>query len=286
MKKIIFGLLLTILLPGCIKEDMEDCAAYLYFSYLGDFNKEIFPQKIGKVNLYVYDQNENLVKTITLNKSDLDKSQGTMLNLPGGDYHIVCWGNAYGETQINDNSSLNTGIVAAPAYFTKETIVSNDSIYIGSKDIHIAGNANTSDTVYFSSSHIKMLVRLIGLDGTTSPIEIQMGNLSPTVDFRKNFSTDKAIYYPTAVYNENTENYDARFNVLRFNDDNDVYINLIDKETNETIYALKLKDFMLENHISVNGINEAFIGISFRFNGFNVTVKPWDEEEIIPGTNL
>jgi len=287
MEKIIitFGLLLTFLMSGCIKEDMEECGAYLYFSYLGDFNKEIFPQKIGRVNLYVYDQNENLVETIILDKSDLDKSQGTMLNLPGGDYHVVCWGNTYGRTQINDNSSLNTGIIAAPAYFTKDIIVSNDSLYIGSKDIRLSGNKITSDTVYFSSSHIKMLVRLIGLDDT-SPIEIKVGNLSPTVDFRKNFSTDKETYYPVSIYNENTKDYDARFNVLRFNDDNDVYINLIDKETDEIIYTLNLKDFMLDNHITVNGINEAFIGVSFRFNGLSVTVKPWDEEEIIPGTNI
>lgn len=285
MRKIIFGLFLAILMTGCIKEDLDDCGAYLYFSYLGDFNKEIFPQKIGKVNLYVYDQNENLVETIVLNKSELDKSQGTMLNLPAGDYHIVCWGNAYDDTQINNSSDLNSGIVGAPGYFSNDVIATNDSLYIGSKDLRLSGDIISNDTVYFSSSHIKMLVELIGLEGSSSPLRVEVGNLSPQVDFRKNFSTEKVTYYPPVKAGNTTGAFDARFNVLRFNDDNDVYINLVDNETDEVVYTLNLKDFMSENRITVNGINEAFIGISFRFNGFSVTVKPWDEETIIPGVN-
>lgn len=46
---------------------------------------------------------------------------------------------------------------------------------------------------------------------------------------------------------------------------------------------MKLKDFMQDNRIKVNGINEVTVGIRFRFNGTSVTVKPWDEEVIIPG---
>lgn len=269
-------------MPGCIKEDMSDCGTFLYFSYLGDFNTEIFPEKINKVNLYVYDKNENLVQTIILDKGNLNREQGTQLNLPEGDYHLVCWGNAFGDTQINGESTVKTGIVGAPHYFSNETIATNDSLYIGSRDIRLTGDMQRTDTVYFTSAHIKMLVQTVGLEGeSTYPFTIEVGNLSPTVDFAKNFSPEKAIYYPTSANDGNGE-YDARFNVLRFNDDNDVYVKLISKETSETIYTLNLKDFMSENKITVNGINEAFVGISFRFNGLSVTVKPWDEENITP----
>ena len=75
----------------------------------------------------------------------------------------------------------------------------------------------------------------------------------------------------------------ADFNVLRFNDDNDVYVNLYNNETNQLIYNLDLKDFMQRNQITVDGINEAFVGIRFRVNGLSVTVTPWEEESIKPG---
>lgn len=274
-------------MPGCIKEDLDDCFRSLYFSYLGDGTQEIFQQKIGKVTLYVYDENENLVRTIELNKEEL-KNQKCDLDLPIGKYHIVCWGNPYAETQINRSSNLETAILGTPQYFSRETITTNDSLYFGTKDVAIEDYDFEVDTVRFSSAHIKMRVDLTGLENEkmpdgSSPVYLEMGNLSPTADFKMNFSTGNETYYPVSSFNSATLDFTSRFNVLRFNDDNTVYFNLVNKETNQIIYSLNLKDFMSENQISVNGINEVLIGIRFRFNGATVTVNPWDEVEIRPG---
>ena len=46
---------------------------------------------------------------------------------------------------------------------------------------------------------------------------------------------------------------------------------------------MQLKDFMKENDITVDGINEVTIGIRILFNGTAITVKPWNEEIIRPG---
>lgn len=284
---IIWSLLLLILSSACIKEDQEDCGIYVYFSYLGDINKEIFPQKIASVNLYVYDESGVLVKTSTFDREELRLSQGTMLDLPNGNYHLVCWGNAREETRINEHASLRSALVAAPHYFTKEIITTNDSLYFGMKDITIQGNGEERDTVYFNSSHIKMRVEIVGLeDREEMPLQVTVGNLSPTVDFARNFSTKKEFYHPITKKVAGTGSSEARFNVLRFNDDNDVYVDLTDKETNQVVYHLNLKDFMQKNQITVDGINEAFVGIRFKVNGLSVTVSPWEEENIKPGIEI
>ena len=49
-KAIILYILLLVTVTGCIKENLDDCETTLYFSYLGDGTKEIFPQKIEKVD--------------------------------------------------------------------------------------------------------------------------------------------------------------------------------------------------------------------------------------------
>lgn len=286
--KLIYILSLIFLLSGCIKDDLENCYTYLHFTYYGDGTTDIFPDKIGKVNLYVYDEGGTLVQTIDLNERSLRNNQGTGLFLPTGKYHVICWGNSYSDTQINDPANIRSAIVAAPHYFTKETISTNDSLYMGSKDIMAFQSESVIDTIYFSSMHIKMKVEISGLNdeiGATlsSPIEISIGNLSPTVDFTRILSNEDVVYYPQTKIEENTHEITSDFDVLRFNDDNDIYINLINKVTNDIIYTLKLKDFMADNNISVNGINEAFVGIRFRFNGTSVTVNPWDEEIITPG---
>lgn len=281
-------MLLVVLATGCIKEDLDSCDTNLIFRYFGDGTKDIFPEKIEKVDLYVYSENGALIETIGLDQGDLRRYQGTPLNLPAGKYRVVCWGNTKNDTRINQAMALNTALVAAPHYFTREIITTNDSLYICSRDIEIFQDASNTDTVYFSSSHIKMYLELDGLEDAvwtdgTSPIEIEVGNLSPTVDFAKTFSKENVSYRPIVKKEENTPGYKSRFNVLRFNDKNSIYINLVSKETNKTIYTLNLKDFMQYNQISVDGINEVTIGIRFRFNGTSVTVQPWDEEVIKPG---
>lgn len=283
-------MLLVVLATGCIKEDMEPCDVNLIFRYLGDGTKDIFPEKIEKVNLYVYNEKELLVETSELDKGDLRRFQGAPLILPAGKYRVVCWGNSGTNTLLKDVSALHTALAGAPEYFTKELITTNDSLYFGSKEIEILQFTSKADTVYFRSSHIKMHIELEGLEDVAtpdgySPIEIEIGNLKPTVDFTNTFSSENVIYRPIVYKEDGESTYKSDLNVLRFNDDNSVYINLISKESNDIIYTLKLKDFMEDNRITVDGINEVTIGIRFRFNGTSVTVSPWNEENIKPGYN-
>lgn len=281
-------MLLLVLATGCIKEDMEPCDVNLIFRYLGDGTKDIFPEKIKKLDLYVYGESEALIETISLDQGDLKRFQGTSLILPAGKYRVVCWGNSESNTLLKRVSALSTAVAASPHYFTKELITTNDSLYFGSRTIEIFQDNSSADTVYFSSSHIKMRIELDGLEDVAtddgySPVEIEVGNLKPAVDFTHTFSSEKVSYWPIIFRENETSSFKSRFNVLRFNDDNDVYINIIDKASHQTIYTLLLKDFMKENQITVDGINEATIGIRFRFNGTSITVSPWDEEVITPG---
>ena len=285
--RFILPLFFIITAVSCIRDgeiDCDDTGTPLFFSYLGDLNTEIFPEKINEVSMYVYDNADVLVETIILNKADLNRLQGTYLNLENGDYHIVCWGNVLSKTQVEDSLSLRSAMIAAPQYFEKELITTNDSLYFGSRDIRLSDNNPRPDTVYFNSSHIKMLVKLVGLDAAEeSSIEVEVDNLSAYANFDEQYSSITTSYYPTIALDQSSGNYNARFNVLRFNDDNAVLIKLKYKPTGEVIYTLNLKDFMAGNNITVNGINEAFVGVAFTFNGLGVTVSPWNEEIITPG---
>lgn len=283
-------MLLVVLAAGCIKEDMEPCDVNLVFRYFGDGTKDIFPEKIEKVNLYVYNEKGSLVETFGLDKGDLGRFQGAPLILPVGKYRVVCWGNSLTNTLLKDVSSIYTALAAAPNYFTKELITTNDSLYFGSREIEIFQDTPRTDTVYFSSSHIKMHLELEGLEDVATadgylPVEIEIGNLKPTVDFTGTFSSENVLYRPIVFREDGESVFKSVPNVLRFNDDNSIYINLISKGSNTIIYTLMLKDFMEDNRITVDGINEVTIGIRFRFNGTSVTVSPWDEEVIKPGYN-
>ena len=51
-------------------------------SATGDGTKEIFPQKIEKVDMYIYNQNNVFVQKTVLNRKELNRQRGTTLNLP------------------------------------------------------------------------------------------------------------------------------------------------------------------------------------------------------------
>lgn len=150
-------MLLVVLATGCIKEDLDSCDTNLIFRYFGDGTKDIFPKKIEKVDLYVYSENGALIETIGLNQGDLRRYQGTPLNLPAGKYRVVCWGNTKNDTRIDQPMALNTALVAAPHYFTREIITTNDSLYIGSRDIEIF-RMHRTQILFISAVHISKCI--------------------------------------------------------------------------------------------------------------------------------
>ena len=187
-------------------------------------------------------------------------------------------------TEINENAADLKGVSIEPSSIR----VYNDSLYFAEREITIVNESYKVDTVYFSSAHIKMQIELEGLDvgstrAATSPVSIEMGKLSSTVDFTKTFSNERVSYFPLVTFDSNAQKFGSKFNVLRFNDDNEVYLRLRDLQSNEELYTMQLKDFMKDNNITVNGINEVTVGIRIYFNGTAITVKPWDEEVIRPG---
>lgn len=291
-------LFVTVLQTACIKEDMDNCPSpshSLYFSYKGDGTREMFLEKERCVNLFVYDDNEAFVKEIVLNQYDLSKKQGVDLDLPQGKYKVVCWGNIDKNTQITGSSFLRDMSVGAPAYFNKERITTNDSLYYGTKEISITTNGYKVDTVNFKSAHTKMQIVLANLDqtaaqsdivklGSSDPVlSIEVGNLNPTISFDEVYSDEKASYYPSLIYNKDKKEAYTNLNVLRFKDQNDIYIHVRNSNTDEIVYTLSLMEFMKKYGISQERKNEVPMRIRFLFKGITIAVEPWDEEEITPG---
>lgn len=144
---------------------MSDCPppfnTELTFSYSGDSqDPAMFSRAIDGVTLFVFDRTggqQILQKTIA--KADLNRFQGTQLYLPAGDYRIVCWGNAFGDTEIL-SSSLSQGRIHAPAYGAQTKIPTNDHLYHGDYNITVPAADKMPDKVTgdipFRGAHIDM----------------------------------------------------------------------------------------------------------------------------------
>lgn len=279
MKRITLLLMIAALFTSCFDEDTDDCPADsypLYFSYKGDIDTDIFQSKIESVNLYIYNLDNTLVKSMLVAKSDLALFQGAYLNLPVGKYNIVCWGNITALSSVKQENNSQSAELAHPNYYTATNIESNDSLYYGNYTIDILPKSEKKDTVHFIGSHIKFKINIYRTNNTTNYI-VRVNNLLPTYNFAMQSLQNPISYYPTT-----TDNSTYRFNILRIKDDNAVTIDIVDPLSNNIIYTLSLKDYMIQYGISVENKNEASITVNFSATNIGIIVLPWNGENLYP----
>lgn len=283
---------------GCIKEDMSDCPPIvnteLTFSYAGDRQEPaMFARMIDRVTLFVFDRTggQHLMSK-RIEKAELNIFQGTELYLPAGDYRIVAWGNAFNDTEIIF-SSLSAGRVHAPAYAAGSRITTNDHLYYGEYDITVPAAEDlpgkVTGDIPFRGAHIDMdvYVKSFGLasDPATWPV-VEIGNLMPQYDMRMNAAQPfTTTYHPVVTWDDTNKVMAARFQVLRFADDNPITVTVREPAPDNTAKAtVILKDHMADNNISVDGKHEAAVSLLIEFTdlGISVTVPDWDTDETDP----
>ena len=117
---------------SCIREDLDDCLSTntLLLSYKGDGTTEIFPDKICRVEMFVFDAENRCVNSSILPEEQVKDRTATLPPLAAGDYRIVCLGNTH-HTKVDGIATGDFGrmLFAAGDYFDEKQVAGNDSLY-------------------------------------------------------------------------------------------------------------------------------------------------------------
>ncbi len=302
MKKhiLLFLLLIPCILTGCIKDNMDDChrSYTLLFRYTGDGTTDIFRQKVTKVDLYVYNaETKQLVETHTVDRAALKQLQGiTLNNLTPGNYEVICWGNAGGHSSVDKTENKEAGSIASPGYYEGTSIATNDELYHAIKSFTISRAwEDVKETCDFTCAHINMKVRMEGFEDAVLPLSrgasdacpvgLRMTSLAGCCYFNGEPSETLATYIPATIRSAGSETaYEAGFCTLRFQDENDIELQLTNSATGEPFYTLSMEQYLADNNLSVEDKQEVELYILIRFEGrgVGITVKPFEEEDIHP----
>lgn len=284
------------LLTGCIREDRSDCSCdvFLDFLYTGDGQTDIFPDKIDKVNMYVYSAaDRSLAGEYELDKAALTEHQGIHLYLRPGNYRIVCWGNAADRTHIH--KVYDEAKVAEPVWFkSDEFFTGNDELYFSELEISVPETLrDVEETCNFECSHIDMYVQLkgfkgaIGPDGQKADIVVAHTGLPAYTDFFNVPAQDEKCEVIPEIHDDpdNEDSYILKYHVLRFSEQEETAIDIRDLEGNSILNdgPISVTDFISNYGVEIDDVQEASVAIKLTLGPVGVEVADWNIVDVKPG---
>lgn len=285
----VIAMLMWGLLSSCISEDYSDCynRYVVDLSYVGDGSKEIFSEKIDKVQMHIINEANEVVCRISLTDEELRQQRVMLPSLGEGDYRIVFLGNSY--TSSVRNMSVRSGLsdycFGADAYWRGDEVSGNDPLYIASIDQTIALFDPERTTTYskacFAASHYDVSVEIVGVP---SAPKVVLTGVSPYTDFNNVAATDADAEYVLNVAHDGASVATASCNILRHLDHENVYLKVI-SQNGEELVSISFADFLQKNSSRIDcSRHEVLIPFKVEFKSATVEVSlpDWFVVDISP----
>ncbi len=295
-KAVLTALMLVSFLPSCVREDLSDCHSinYLLLSYVGDGEDEIFNDMIDKVDIYIFNSDNILVKSYTLPEADVRARKTMLPQLEEGNYRIVCLGNTY-HTEVSGlrTRAFGNDITFSDKDYTEgRTIKGNDPLYFSSLDYEIEPfdvekQTDKVKTAVFRCSHYDVIIQVVGAPDSRNLPKIEMTGLLPSTDFTNKACGEEVTYVPETQYDAGRATMTSSFNIMRHTAQERVDINVLG--TDGTMLAnVNLAEFLTANADKIDVTKqEVLIPVEIRFMSGEVTIQVpgWFVEEIRPDLN-
>ena len=280
-------------LTSCIREDLDDCFSTnkLVLSYKGDGDKEIFPDKICRVEMYVFNAENQCVNSSVLPEDQVKSRTALLPPLEAGEYRIICLGNTH-QTKVDRLDAGDYGQMrfAAEDYLAGNTVSGNDSLYYASTPYTVQKFTGREEdqvkVIEFASSHYDLSVEAAGVPdmGTRAGAmpTLEICGVTPSTDFENRVSGEATDYLLETDYEAGLLT--ARTNIMRHENHEDVNVRLRQSSGDEPLAEVNLAEFLAANPIIDCTKQEVLIPIRIEFKEGQITVSvpEWYVEQVKP----
>ena len=294
----IFLLLATVVLSaGCIKENLEDfkIPTTLHFTYLADGNDNVLPDYIHKIDLYVFDSNNQLVEKFSYGQDELtDQTKGHPFRLKKGKQTLVAVGNAYDRTEIvnMEQADFGTMYLQHPDWNDRQAMTDgHDDNYLGKLEIEVPEFDGTGieHTVRLFSAHITVSVEVRGLGHLASAatkaapgVSLRFEKANAQTSLLNRVPADsKETCRPALVYDAEKQLYHTDgLSLFRMDKEGKLekqlceHVLILTDQAGEELYRGNIYEYIQSNpqHIDVTK-QEALLPIEIEFTAVGVEVK-------------
>ena len=282
-------------LSSCVREDFDDCYSInkLILSYKGDGTTEIFPDKICRVEMFVFDAENKCVNSSILSQAQVTSRTVVLPSLKPGEYRIICLGNTH-DTKIDNITSgdFNQMRFAAGNYFTRTEITGNDSLYYASTSYTIkpftARVEENVQTVEFASSHYDLSVEVAGIPAPELRAEtypaLQISGVAPVTNFENQVTEETTDYLLETEYEPENKQLTARTNIMRHENHDEVTVRVISSQTGAPLAEVNLGEFLAANPAIDCSKHEVLIPIRIEFiaGSVSISLPQWYVEQVKP----
>lgn len=278
----------TFLTTGCTKRDHKDCQPpnnlILKLDLQNSEADALFAEKVNSIDVFVYD----IGNYPAIHKRVTKQRQGWIDDLAfavaPGRYRIVCWANIGDETRIVgpesewplDDCFLETtsNQTGSPLYYAPDD---------RNCKVTVLPNRVTAKEMLFVRAHRTVRVYLKGYEEIYKPHPplIALSNVPIRTDFfmktrkpRKNYQTEATI-----VETDHGTRMTTAFNFLIAPLTDDMLLEIIEKESNEIVTQINLKQYVDENEAEIDDPNDFGIEIRYLMDG-SVEIVPTQWKEI------
>ncbi len=306
---------LALAMTSCmgVGEDLSDCAyenATITFHYTNDAGADIFSQNINSVDAFIFDNLNRLVAHKSFNQAALDEFRGWKLQLPNGDYRVLCWADIDRNSCFSPYTPGVTTLDQCTVQIDQTATSTGDHVYYAPRKTHpasrataspgttgsrAAGDADYEFSITAGQSTVKQMhfvrayralnVYVQGFsDGGRLPV-IDVSNLWGQYDFLYNTLSQKFNFRQTSHAVTMSDGPAALSTFFfAFGDVIDDEVITVRKASNNAnVAVVNLKEFIDQNPTAYK--NDIDVLIKFNDLGVTVTIPDWKDKPVTPGSN-
>ncbi|NDV60009.1 FimB/Mfa2 family fimbrial subunit [Bacteroides sp. 519] len=277
---------IALLLAGCIGEDSSDCPVYgKLILNPALYGSDELTKKVGSIDAFVYDIDHQMVAHTRVTKNGGSHFPEISFTVDPGEYNVVCWANVGVETRIE---GLDNKLPLEKCYLETISNQTSSSLYYAiQRTIVVPPNRVTPQDIYFIRAHRTIGIYLKDYEIVHEAMtpEIRINNLPVCSDFLLHIDPLRRSYesQSTPAITTDGQRMMATFNTMITPFTDDMLIEVISKSNNKTVTTVNLKQYVDDNILKIDDINEFNIEIHYLMNGSIEIVMPgWEEKPLEP----